>query len=118
MGWESNWLVFCVAAIELAELSVAVLFASMLVGFSLSDEAVICSDNALAGSVLAVELAAAEASLAALARSASALEDALSLLVEDAASTLCCSRSQCSTVLTDWKNCCDSRAKLSSREAS
>ena len=88
MGCVSNWLVFCVAAIELAELSVAVLFDSMLVGFLLSDEAVICSEDVLvasvpvllafsaSASVLAVESAAPPPSLAASAPSVSALEDA------------------------------------------
>ena len=96
----------------LDELSVAVLFASMSVGLSLSDEAVICSDDTLAGLVLAVESVAAAPSMAASAPSASALGVALSLSIEDAASTLSFSRSQCSIVLTDWKNCCERRAKF------
>ena len=85
MGWESNWLVFCVAAMALDELSGTELSAPMLVGFLLSDKVVICSDDAPAGSLLVVELVAT-------APSESALEDALSLSVECAASTLSCSR--------------------------
>ena len=52
MGWVFDWLVFCVVATELAELSVSVFFASMLVEFLLSDEAVICSDDTLVTPVL------------------------------------------------------------------
>ena len=84
----SSWLVFCVAGIELAELSVGVLFASMLVEFLLSDEAVICSDDAPVTSAPLLSAFSVSASALALvsAASASALEDALSLAVEDAAS--------------------------------
>ena len=74
-----NWLVFCDVARGLTELSVCVLFSSILVEFLLSDEAVICSVEALVTSVPLLSAFSASASALAVesAASVSALEEAL-----------------------------------------